>query len=113
MPGFPLTVMTGLSCFHQAPAQLPPTQRAMTVLGQSVVTAAAQIPVTGCPFATSNPQPCVTIRWAMFSSKVTASGQPLLIMPPPGTGTAPGVGLGPAPQGAAVVTANQLKVLVT
>ena len=112
MPGFPLTTTTRLACFHQAPAQLPPTQRAVAVLGQPVVTASAQIPVTGCPFATSNPQPCVTIRWSLYSTKVTASGQPLLITPPPGSGVAPGVGLGPAPQGPATISVNQLKVMV-
>jgi hypothetical protein len=113
VPGFPLTVTTALSCFHQAPALIPPTQTAVAVLGQPVATATAQIGVVGCVFATAAPQPCVTIRWSMFSTKVTAQGQPLLLMPPPGAGPAPGVCLGPAPQGIPVVKTNQMKVLVT
>lgn len=112
MPGFPLTVTTGLSCFHQAPALIPPTQTAVTILGQPVATAAAQIGVAGCLFTTAAPQPCVTIRWSMMSAKVTVQGQPLLVMPPPNAGPAPGVCLGPAPQGVPVVKTNQPKVLV-
>ena len=112
MPGFPLTTLTALSCAHQAPALIPSTQAAVLVLGQPVVTMPAQIGVVGCPFATASPQPCVTIRWMMFSPKVLVQGQPVLVMPPPGTGVAPGVGLGPAPQGPAVIKANQTKVLV-
>ena len=111
MPGAPLTVGTSLVCLHQAPALLPPTP-VVSVLGQPVVTAAAQIGVVGCTFAPGGvAQPCLTIRWSMPSTKVTVQGQPLLLMPPPGTGPAPGVCLGPAPQGVPQVKVNQAKVV--
>jgi hypothetical protein len=112
MPGFPLTIGSTLCCFHQAPAQIPPTQKSVAIVGQPVVTATAQIAVIGCTFATAVPQPCVTIRWSLASAKVTVQGQPMLLMPPPGTGPGPGVCLGPAPQGIPEMKINQNKVSV-
>src|SRR5438874_1459717 len=116
MPGFPLTVATNTSCFHQAPATIPPSQKAVAILGQPVATTGSQIAVLGCLFNVAGaPQPCVTIRWTMVSTKVLVMGQPLLLMPPPGVGMGPGVCLGApqTPQGVPVVKANQMKVFVT
>ena len=111
MPGFPLTVTTSLSCFHQAPATVPPSQQAVSIMGGLVATMSGQIAVAGCPFAPGGvAQPCVTIKWSQPSTKVTIMGQPLLLMPPPDAGIAPGVCLAAAPQGAATVKANQAKV---
>jgi hypothetical protein len=111
MPGFPMTVGSTLSCFHQAPAPLAPTQQAVLVAGQPVVTATAQIGVIGCLFNVGGvAQPCATIRWPSVSTKVLVQGQALLLMPPPGTGPSPGICLGPAPQGAAIMKANQVQV---
>jgi hypothetical protein len=116
MPGFPLTIGTVLSCFHQAPAKIAPTPRPVTILGQPVATQLEQIGVVSvlCPFAPGGaPSPCVTIKWSLLATKVTVQAQPLVLMPPPGTGPAPGVCIGAAPQGAAVMRANQAKVFVT
>jgi hypothetical protein len=113
VPGFPLTIVTRVSCFHQAPATIPPTPSKVTILGQFVATPASQIAVVGCPFATATPQPCVTIRWTMMSVKVSVQAQPLLLMPPPDTGPAPGICIGPAPQGTAMMIVNQSKVILT
>ena len=49
MPGFPFTVATVLTCVHQAPAVLPSTQAAVSMLGTPVVTAAGQIARGGLP----------------------------------------------------------------
>ena len=69
------------------------------------------VSVIGCLFNVGGaPQPCATIRWPSVSTKVTVQGQPLLLMPPPGTGPSPGICLGPAPQGAAIMKANQVQV---
>jgi hypothetical protein len=111
MPGLPLTAGSTLSCFHQAPAPLAPAQTAVTILGQPAITATVQITPTGCLFNVSGvAQPCTMIRWPSVSAKVTVQGQALLLTPPPGTGVTPGICLGPAPQGAAMLKANQSKV---
>ena len=111
MPGFPLTVGTTLSCLHQAPGKVAPSQTAVTISAQSVATAASQIAVAACPFPPGGPpSPCLTIKWAMVSSKVTIQRKPLLVMPPPGSGLAPATGIGSGPQGPASVTVNQTKV---
>ena len=117
MPGFPLTIATSSSCFHQAPAVIAPTQTAVLILGQPVATVGGQIMVAGCPFTTPvpKPQPCITIRWTMVSAKVLVQGKPILIMPPPGSGIGPGICQSPEqiPQGPPTVKNNQRKVLVT
>jgi hypothetical protein len=114
MPGFPVTTGATLTCFHQAPAALAPAQQAVLILGRPVATAAGQIGVIGCLFAPGGvAQPCLTIRWPSVSAKVTVQGQPLLLMPPPGTGPSPGICLGPAPQGTAVMKVDQTVVTAT
>jgi hypothetical protein len=116
MPGFPMTIGTTTSCFHQAPARIGPTQTSVFIQGQLVATADSTILVAGCLFNVSGvPQPCLSIRWNMVSSKVLAKGKPLILMPPPGTGIGPGMCLNgqQAPQGFPTIKANQHKVFVT
>lgn len=116
MPGFPLTLSTVASCFHQGPAAILPDQTAVTILGGLVATASGQITVLGCPF-TVGPKysPCVTVRWILTSTKVTVQGKPLILMPPPGSGIGPGIGQSAeqVPQGPATIKTNQVKVFVT
>jgi hypothetical protein len=117
VPGFPLTIGTTASCFHQAPAKIAPAQSAVTIVGQPVATSGSQIGVIGCPFTlpSATPQPCITISWAMPSAKVTVQTQPLLLMPPPNSGIGPGIckGAPQLPQGPATVKVNQTKVFAT
>ena len=117
MPGFPLTIGTSASCFHQAPAAIASAQTAVMILGQPVATSGGQIGIVGCPFTlpSGTPQPCVTISWAMLSTKVTVRTQPLLLMPPPNSGIGPGIckGAPQLPQGPATVRVNQTKVFAT
>ena len=114
MPGYPLTAATILTCIHQAPAVLPATQTAVSVLGAPVITAAGKIGVMGCLFAPGGvAQPCTEIRWTGISAKVAVQGKPMLLMPPPGTGPGPGVCLGPAPQGIPAMKRVQIKVTAT
>jgi hypothetical protein len=115
MPGFPLTIATVASCLHQGHATIIPDQTAVTIMGGLAATSTSQILVAGCPFTPVAYHPCVTIRWMMPSTKVTAQGKPLIVMPPPGAGVGPGLGLAAdqAPQGPPTVMNNQIKVLVT
>src|SRR2546423_5527767 len=114
MPGFPLTGSTVASCFHQAHATITPDQTAVTILGGVAATSTSLIAVVGCLFAPGGAyHPCTTIRWLMPSTKVTAQGKPLILMPPPGSGVGPGLGQAAdqAPQGPPTVMTNQVKVL--
>jgi hypothetical protein len=114
VPGFPLTIGTALACFHQAPATVAPKPSPVTILGQFVATPLNQIGVIGCPFPPGGPpSPCLTIKWSQLSVKVTVQTQPLLLMPPPNTGPAPGVGIAAGPQGTAFMRTNEAKVLAT
>jgi len=114
MPGFPLTIGTAMTCFHAAAAKIPPKPKPVNILGQSVLTPLDVIGVVLCPFPPGGPpSPCVTIKWTGLSTKVTVQAQPLLLMPPPNSGLAPGVCVGPAPQGAPIMGVNQPKVLAT
>jgi hypothetical protein len=115
MPGFPLTVAAVASCFHQGHATIAPDQTAVIIQGAPAATATSLITVVGCPFTPVAYHPCVLIRWLSVSTKVSAQGKPLILMPPPGSGVGPGIGQAAdqAPQGPPTVMTNQLKVLVT
>jgi hypothetical protein len=111
VPGFPLTIGSALACFHQAPATIAPAPSPVTILGQPVATPLNQIGVIGCLFNVGGAaSPCATIKWTGLSTKVTVQTQPLLLMPPPDTGPAPGICIGPAPQGVPVTRTNQTTV---
>lgn len=110
-----MTVAAVASCFHQGHATIAPDQTAVTIQGALAATSASLITVVGCPFTPVAYHPCVSIRWLMLSTKVTAQGKPLILMPPPGSGVGPGIGQAAdqAPQGPPTVMTNQLKVLAT
>jgi hypothetical protein len=118
MPGLLLHVNAGISCFHQAPATVPPTQPKVLVGGQAVATSDATITVTGCPFqipppAGPKPQPCVRIQWGTVATKVLVGGKPALLGPAPGT--VPGICLSAEqiPQGTPTISSMQTKVTGT
>jgi hypothetical protein len=113
MPGFLLHVAAACQCTHAAPATIVPTQPRVLVSGQPVATMTAQIMVAGCAFTIPGPkpQPCVTIKWLMPSTRVLVMGQPAMLLPSPGVG--PGICQSPEqiPQGPPVVGAVQPRVI--
>jgi hypothetical protein len=118
MPGFLMHVLAGCKCTHGAPATIAATQPRVLVSGQAVATMTSQIVVAGCPFqipvgAGTKPQPCVTIKWAMPSTRVQFSGQPAMVLPTPGPG--PGIcqSAEQIPQGPPVVGPVQARVIAT
>jgi hypothetical protein len=118
MPGFLLHVSATMQCAHQAPATIAPSQPRVVVSGQPVATMASQIAVAGCPFQIpvpggTKPQPCVTVKWTMPSTRFLVGGQPAALLPTPGTG--PGVcqSAEQIPQGPPVVSAVQTRVIGT
>lgn len=118
MPGFLLHVNATMQCTHQAPATIAPSQPRVVVSGQPVATMASQIAVTGCPFqipvgAGTKPQPCVTVKWTMPSTRFLVGGQPAALLPTPGTGPGICFSVEQIPQGPPVVSVVQTRVIGT
>ena len=118
MPGLLLHVNAVMQCTHMAPATIAPSQPRVVVSTQPVATMVSQIAVAGCPFQIpfgvgTKPQPCVTIRWTMPSTRFLVGGQPAALVPAPGPG--PGVCQSPEqiPQGPPMVGAMQTRVIGT
>jgi len=112
MPGFLLHVGATIQCPHQAPATTTPSQTQVFVNGQPVATSANLITVTGCPFTVPGPkpQPCVTVRWTMTSTRVLINGLPALLQPTPGTGPGICLSVEQIPQGPPTVSSLQTQV---
>jgi hypothetical protein len=118
MPGLLLHVNAVMQCTHMAKATIAPSQPRAVVSGQPVATMASLIAVAGCPFQIpfgvgTKPQPCVTVKWAMPSTRFLVGGQPAALLPAPGPG--PGVCQSPEqiPQGPPIVSAVQARVIGT
>jgi hypothetical protein len=115
MPGFVLHVGATVQCPHQAPANVSPTQPRVLVEGQPIANIAAATAVTGCPFqipvgAGTKPQPCVTVKWALPSTRFLVNRKPAALVP--STGPAPGVcqSAEQIPQGPPVISKVQIRV---
>ncbi|HNB51773.1 MAG TPA: hypothetical protein PK530_07510 [Anaerolineales bacterium] len=116
MPGFLLHVNAVMQCTHGAPAMTTPTQPRVLVNGQPVATAANLITVAGCPFTIPGPkpQPCVTVKWLMLSTRVLVNGQPALLQPSPsGAGTGICQSVEQIPQGPPIIGMVQTRVIGT
>lgn len=116
MPGFLLHVNAGMQCTHAAPAMISPSQPRVLVSGQPVATMASKIGVAGCLFQLPTPvgpkpQPCVTVKWLMPSTRFLIGGQPAALLPSPGSG--PGIcqSVEQIPQGPPVISAVQMRVI--
>jgi uncharacterized Zn-binding protein involved in type VI secretion len=112
MPGFLMHVGATTQCTHQAPASIAPAQTRVLVSGQPVATTANLITVAGCPFTIPGPkpQPCLTVRWTMTSTRVLVNGMPALLQPSPGTGPALCLSPEQIPQGPPIVSSVQMRV---
>jgi hypothetical protein len=114
MPGLILHVGAVVQCFHQAPVQTTPVQQKVLVSGQPAMVAGNLLTVTGCPFTVGpKPQPCVTVRWNLQSTKVRVDGQPVLLQPAPGVGPGIGQSAEQIPQGPPTVSSIQTKVVAS
>lgn len=115
MPGLLLHVGAVMQCPHQIPATIAPSQPRVVVSGQPVATMLSLITIVGCPFTIPGPkpQPCVTVKWAMPSTRFLVAGQPVMLQPPPGPGPGPALCLSPEqiPQGPPIVSVVQPRVV--
>lgn len=119
MPGFMLHVGATVQCTHFAPAATAPTQPRVLVSGQPVAVSSNVILVAGClfqvptPAGVPKPQPCVTVKWAMLSTRVKVMGQPVLLQPSPGTGMGMCQSIEQIPQGPPTVSVMQMRVFAS
>lgn len=82
MPGFLLHLGATVNCSH-APGQATPTvtNPRVTVSGQPIVTLPGPYTVAGCsmPPPSAGNGPCVTAQFTTAATRITASGQPVLL----------------------------------
>lgn len=120
MPGLLMHVNAVMQCTHAAKATITPTQPRVLVNGQPIATilnpATPLALVAGCPFQVpappgTKPQPCVTVKWMMPSTRFLVNGFPAALVPAPGPG--PGIcqSIEQIPQGPPTVSVVQTRVI--
>jgi uncharacterized Zn-binding protein involved in type VI secretion len=80
MPGFVLHLGAMVQCAHAGQALPVVVSPRVTVSGQPATTLSSTYSIAGCALAASGSPPCVTAQWVMGATRVTSSGQPLLIL---------------------------------
>ncbi len=82
MPGTILHLGATVLCSHGGQATPTAPNPRVLVSGQPVTTLAAPYLVAGCAFPPppSGNGPCLTAQWITSATRVTASGQPVLVM---------------------------------
>jgi hypothetical protein len=82
MPGFILHVGATVLCSHAGQAQPTAPNPRVTVSGQPVVTIASPYSIAGCtlPPPPNGNGPCVTGQFVTAATRVTAGGQPVLLL---------------------------------
>jgi hypothetical protein len=110
MPGPVLHTGATSTCPHGAPLSIVGSSRLM-VSGTPAAVLIDQGTVAGCPFMVGNkPQPCLSTKWLAGTTRVIASGQPLLIGPQP---PATVLSADQIPAGPPNVSASQTRVVAT
>lgn len=80
MPGFLLHLGASVTCAHGGRAEPTAPYTRVTASGQPIVTQAAPHSVVGCPFVAGGvASPCVVASWTSGSTRVKASGVPILL----------------------------------
>lgn len=81
MPGFLVHVGATVMCAHGGQAQPTVPNPRVTVSGQPTVLQTAPYAIAGCamPPPTTGNGPCVTANWTTGTTRVTSTGQPLLV----------------------------------
>lgn len=116
MPGFLMHVGAGCKCTHLGTATIAPSQARVLVSAQAVALMSSQIAVAGCPFQVpvpggTKPQPCVTVKWNMPSTRVKILGQAAMLIPAPGPGPAICLSVEQIPAGPPTVGPVQARVI--
>ena len=111
MPGPVLHPGTTANCPHGGSLQIVAASPRVTVSGMPAAVLTDQGLIAGCAFTLpgGKPQPCVTTRWIAASTRVLASGQPLLINPL----VALCLSAEQIPGGPPIISASQTRVIAT
>lgn len=81
MPGPLLHLGATVLCAHGGSAMPTAPNPRVLVSGQPTAVMSAPYAIVGCPFNVSGaPVPCVTAQWVVAATRVTSSGQPLVLM---------------------------------
>lgn len=82
MPGPVLHTGATANCPHGGPLNIIAASPRVQVSGMPVAVLTDQGVVAGCAFMVGQkPQPCVTTKWILASTRVLAGGSPVLINP--------------------------------
>lgn len=79
MPGYLLHQGATVMCAHGGQAQPTVPNPRVMVSNQPIVVLSTMYVIAGCPFTTSQPQPCVTGQFITAATRITAGGQPVLL----------------------------------
>lgn len=111
MPGPVLHTGASATCPHGGTLNIVATSPRVQVSGMPAAVLTDQGLVAGCAFTvpTNKPQPCVTTRWMVGATRVTANGQPLLINPC----VAMCQSAEQIPGGPPIITGSQTRVIAT
>lgn len=114
MPGPVLHTGATASCPHGGQLTIVVANPRVMVSGMPAAVLTDQGLVAGCPFqvpvgAGTKPQPCVTTKWIVASTRVVAGGAPMLINP----STALCLSAEQIPGGPPVISASQTRVIAT
>lgn len=111
MPGPLLHVAAAVQCPHAGQVSVVTSNTRVLVGGRPVATLPDTYPIVGCVFTVPGPkpQPCLTVRWLLPSTRLLVCGSPALLQ------TSAGLchSAEQVPQGPATVAAVQTRVVGT
>lgn len=81
MPGPLLHLGAAVLCAHGGTATPTAPNPRVLVSGQPTVVLTTPYVIAGCPYNVSgSPVPCVTAQWLTAATRLTSSGQPLVLL---------------------------------
>lgn len=94
MPGYLLHQGATVLCMHSGQAQPAVSNPRVKVGGQAIVTLSSAYTISGCPNVVGNVSvPCVSGQWISAATRLTASGEPVLLQDSSAVSTPNGTGL--------------------
>jgi hypothetical protein len=79
MGGFLIQAGATVTCSHGGQAMSTAPNPRVTIAGQPTALLSGQWVVAGCPLVPPPLPPCVTAQWVTGTTRVTSTGQPLVV----------------------------------